>query len=287
MPTHSTKHGEKLHCLKLSDTRGHKKDTVGFIEFEVKTVVDGMVGNVREIYIRSLVVCPHLRRQGYGTRLYHAMLEYLGVGELDAINLYVMDMNQDAINLYFKLGFQVTQWFARRLGDESGFKVVFLCMQMLRRVSDHIPMSLQEMPHLFEDEAVGEVVQILSEDGSCEKRRARVEAYDNRSKMFIVAHVSAVGQHQSQQCRVEKICLNDLYSRGYLTFERLPLRCLPRCSSVISNSSNPVTSQRSIRKRRAWPQSPRKRRVWPKAALKENCGNDVSVLRRKARTRVP
>jgi len=286
MPTYATKHGDRLHCLKLCDHREGKSDIVGFIEFEVKAFADDIAGNVREIYIRNLVVCPHLRGRGYGTLLYNGLLEYLSVGDVDVINLYVVDMNRSAINLYLKLGFKVTQWFTRRLEDETGFKAVFLCMQRMH--GDAGCITLQEMPHLFKEEAVGEVVEILLEGGDSQKRRARIEAYDGSSQTFTIAYASAE-RNTFQQGRVDNVCLNDLFSRGYLSFERSAFRCLPRCSQVtVSSPEKPKDDLVSATNEQCADAtsssehtevdesmrgvSPRKRSPWPAAVLSPKCG---------------
>lgn len=224
MPSGSTKHGNKLHCLKLTCHQGSDSTTAGFIEFEVRKLQDALSGNIREIYIRSLIVSSRMRREGCGTRLYNAMFEYLGLGDLDVVRLYVVDLNKAAISLYFKLGFKVTQWFCRRLGDESGFKVIFLCMQQVQgeRLNSDKPgalsISLQDMPHIFKEQAVGEIIRLVRKGGSCEwAQPARIEEYHPESRTFTIKHVLACGERL-----VPDVCVNDLYSDGSLTFERPP-----------------------------------------------------------------
>lgn len=232
MPSGSTKHGRDLHCLKL--TQGN--NIIGFIEFEVKHIKDELAGNARDIYVRNLVVGAQRRRQGCGHMLYKAMLKFLGLGPLDVIRLSVMDLNQAAVNLYFKLGFKITQWYFRKLSKDGGFRVIFLCMQNMRgerldsEKPESLPISLRDMPHLFKEEILGEHINIAYTDGSCVGTRyASIKAYDKSSRTFTVLHLPDSGKckllrHPAWQPAEtsENICVNDLYSCGKLTFEKAP-----------------------------------------------------------------
>lgn len=158
------------------------------------------------------------------------MFEYLGPGEIDAIRLYVVDMNQAAINLYFKLGFKVTQWFFRKLGGETGFKAAFLCMQKMQgeRLHTGLAISLQEMPHLFSEQIVGQAVYVCK-DGSCQKSQcALIEEYDSLSETFTLVYLP-------EQVRHRKVDVNDLFSCGNLTFEVSPSVCLQKISRSSAN----------------------------------------------------
>jgi ribosomal protein S18 acetylase RimI-like enzyme len=234
MPSASTRHGDRLHCLKVNCCRDGKRDIAGFIDFEVKQSSDALCGTVREVYIRSLIVPPHMRRRGYGTALYNAMLEYLGPGDLDAITLCVTDLNRGAMVLYFQLGFKVTQWFAHQLGDKAGFQVVFLRMQklqgdrLLSKKPGAICLSLQDMPRLFQDKVVGEIVTVVWDE---RVQRARIEEYDPKSRRFTLKLFSQY--LEEPECTPEcchrlvwDVCVNQLYACGFLTFERAPSVCL-------------------------------------------------------------
>lgn len=223
MPSASTKHGHSLHCLKLTcrrvDDDGNQGQPLiaGFIDFEVKTISDALTGVGREIYIRSIIVCPRMRNRGCAKMLYDAMLEHLGPGEFDAIRLHVVDLNEAAIKCYFQLGFKVTKWFMSRLRNEPCFEVVFLCMQKLqgKRLSrpGALPVAVQDMPHIFQDQVVGELVEITNKDGS--RQRARIESYDANSRLFALSN--SAGQIFDSQ-----ICVNEQYSCGHLVFDKAP-----------------------------------------------------------------
>jgi len=244
MPSASTKHGRTLHCLKLTccrvDDDGYQSQAAiaGFIDFEVNTISDALSGNGREIYIRSIIVCPRMRRCGCAKMLYDAMLEHLGPGEFDAIRLYVVDLNEAAIKFYFQLGFKVTKWFPNRLRDEPCFEVVFLCMQKLqgKRLSrpGALPVQLQDMPHIFQDQLVGEIVEIAGKDGH--KQRARIESYDANSRLFALAG-------NSGQVFDSDICVNELYSCGHLTFEKAPTILHSQGKYFFSASSSSQTAR--------------------------------------------
>lgn len=238
MPSASTKHGGTLHCLKLIccrvDDDGYQCQAAiaGFIDFEVKTISDALSGNGREIYIRSIIVCPRMRRRGCAKMLYDAMLEHLGPGEFDAIRLYVVDLNEAAIKFYFQLGFKITKWFMNRLRNEPCFDVVFLCMQKLQgeRLSrpGALPVTLQDMPHIFQDQVVGEIVEVAGKDGH--KQRARIESYDANSRLFALADSSG-------QVFDSEICVNEQYSCGHLAFERPPTILHSQGQHLCSSSS--------------------------------------------------
>jgi ribosomal protein S18 acetylase RimI-like enzyme len=227
MPSASTKHGKKLRCVKLTGkSLGSKApSTLGFIEFEVRKFQDALSGVGREIYIRSIVVQPHIRRRGCGKRLYNAMLEYLGPGQFDVIRLCVMGMNHAAISLYFKLGFKITRWYNQRLGDTCS-QEVFFCMTKLQgerlnaAASEGLPMSVQTMPQLFKEQVVGEYVHLGSRDESSTlPRRAQITEYDPKSEKFTLEEEASGTDDNANRAHGE-VCVNDLFSTGRLFFER-------------------------------------------------------------------
>lgn len=228
MPSSSTRYGSQLHCLKLtckqqSDKGVHEeKVTAGFIDFEVKLIKDSVSGNVREITIRSIIVRAQMRRQGCGKMLYQAMLKYLTPGELDIIRLCVVDINQAALCFYFKLGFKITRWSLRHMGADDRVKVVLLCMQKLNcRKSSATPICLQDMPHVFGEGVVGEIVNLVQTGGSGQEasKRACIEKYNPSTQTFTVVHTK---QDKDSQPVSSDICVNDMYSHGFLSFDRSP-----------------------------------------------------------------
>jgi len=222
MSTSSTKHGSALHCLKLTRHSGDQATVVGFIEFQVTTTKDRLAGNIREIYIRSIVVEPSMRRKGHGRRLYDAMIEYLGIGSRDVLRLQVLDMNKAAAALYFNLGFKITQWEFLDLGDDSGFRVLFLCMQKLQ--GEHFAsVSLQDMPHLFQDEIIGAQCHIIHTDGIEEwSQRAVIEAYEAFTQQYTVTSLADDSDARKIQATIMGVCVNTLFAHGLLQFEVPP-----------------------------------------------------------------
>lgn len=230
MATFSTKHGKSLHCLKLTRYQGDVAITAGFIDFEVRGIKDDLTGNVREIYIRSIIVFRNLRRQGCGRKLYSALFQYLSPGELDVIRLYVVDLNLAAINFYFKLGFRMTQWFLRELGDakrkRKPFKAVFLCMQKLRGDRPGaMAISLQNMPAIFAEQVIGHVIHVDSSDGEREwVQRAVIKDYDSEKQLFSIAYLED-GKNKAEDGvdnSIHDVDVNFLYSSGQLVFEKPP-----------------------------------------------------------------
>lgn len=142
-------------------------------------------------------------------------------------------------------------------------------------------MTLSTMRHLFREEAVGEVVEIIAEDGSLEKRQARIEAYDPSSETFSIVYFSA-SQEDDRRCLIDNICLNDLFSRGYLTFKELMFRCLGRHPSAASTYCDALEAS-AINARSKQSISPRTRLRWPAGTLQANSGVDplMQSIRRK------
>jgi ribosomal protein S18 acetylase RimI-like enzyme len=302
MANGSTKHGKSLHCLKLTRYEGEKAITAGFIDFEVRQISDKNLkkSTVREIYIRSVIVYESMRRQGCGRKLYHALFQYLSPGDLDVIRLYVVDLNQAAVAFYFKLGFKITQWFFRELGAETktdpGFKAVFLCMQKLQGEqadSGKHQIALQDMPHLFNEQVVGEIVHVDCEDGGSEWTQcARIRVYDKKSNTFTISHADT--DNDDDESLVSDLCVNDLFSSGRLYFDTPPSIFLNKgitpCSQIITKSDMAEPSR--------WPKSglvqtpektrnaegPRRKRVpWPKSAVSPD-GKQESAMDDSSKT---
>jgi ribosomal protein S18 acetylase RimI-like enzyme len=262
MPSASTKHGDRLHCLKLTCYEGAKITTAGYIDFEVKKSKDALSGKVREIYIRSIFVDAKMRRRGCGTRLFDAMLKYLGEPEadFDVVRLYAMDLNEPAIKFYFKLGFKITQWFVRRIGSEPSYKVVFLCMQklcgQLHSDGNHeaLAVSLQDMPPLFAEQVVGESIDLFSQPSLSEGgRRGHIMKYNLTTRRFSIAFEQ---EDSESPVVLHDVCVNDLYSSGLLTFKRSPSTFLnERQASVVEDSP-------SSKKRKAWSSSTLQSRIF-------------------------
>jgi len=248
VPSYSTKFGDKLHCLKLTCSHGKKTVVAGFIEFEIRQISDPNMGEVREVYIRNLIVRARMRGQGCGTMLYRAMLDYLGTTELDIIRLEAAELNQAATRFYFKLGFRITQTSVRCVGESRNVKLLFLCMQKLQGEKAHI--ALQDMPHIFKGDVIGEIVNIVHKDKSGEEkiRQARVETYDPHKQRFTTERIADGAVHD--------VCLNQLFSVGRLTFEKPP-------SVKLNEIPAPVLSRVDNPKKRARESSPA-----PKAAAK-------------------
>lgn len=86
------------------------------------------------------------------------------------------------------------------------------------------PLALQEMPHLFKEETVGEFVDVVCNQGSAHEKihRYRIEQYDSHSRKFtLVAGMNpSLNGDGSSPSRLQDICVNHLYSHGLLTFER-------------------------------------------------------------------
>jgi ribosomal protein S18 acetylase RimI-like enzyme len=228
----STRLGDRLHCLKLLHHEGMEKSVAGFIDFEVTHISDQKCGKMREIKIRNIIVSARMRRQGCGKMLYEAMLEYLGPGEVDVIQLNVVDLNTAAMSLYFKLGFRITQRFIRLLG--SGLKVVLLVMQALQGVRlnpempDALPLSLQDMPKFFKQEVVGEVVYITHSDAVLleKSQRARIEGFDKVFNLFTLRHLPWHAGSCGGPCVLRRVNVNEFYACGNLRFERPASICL-------------------------------------------------------------
>merc|ERR1719491_322224 len=202
-------------------------------------------------------------------------------------------MNQAAINFYFKLGFKITQWFFRQVGEDTKtvacFKSVFLCMQKLQGKQvvsgkpGELSISLQDMPHLFADQVVGEIVYVDCENGSSEwTQRAYIEDYDPRSQTFTIAHLQKGAESGLPQPLVPDLCVNDLFSCGRLTFEKPP-------SILVNKGLTPFRTCTNITKAdmaepEQWPtvglvqtpekcSDPRKRVLWPVSSVSpsKNC----------------
>lgn len=244
MPSGTTRHGHKLHCLKLTcEEQGKQPVIAGFIDFEVTVLNDANAGKIRQVVIRAIIVRAQMRRQGCGHMLYNAMLEYLADGDLDTIRLYVADINKAAISFYFHLGFKITQWSLREIGEKNKAMIFLLVMQKWEQAgpSKKVPPALQDMPHVFKEGSTGEMVDLVHTDSIGRKtmQKACIKSYDATSKMFQLEYVKQDSKasprlHGKQTVSAARVCVNDLYSQGQLVFERSPSEQLnqrPACKA--------------------------------------------------------
>lgn len=81
----------------------------GFIWVAVRMDLQGAYGSVDQVYLK-----PSYRRHGYGELLMRAADEYIEKQGLKTARLYVTRENYDAVNLYRRLGYDITRYEMER-----------------------------------------------------------------------------------------------------------------------------------------------------------------------------
>lgn len=81
----------------------------GFVWVAIRMDLQGAYGSVDQVYLK-----PPYRRQGYGQRLMQAAEEFIKRQGLQTARLYVTRENRDAVNLYQRLGYDVTRYEMER-----------------------------------------------------------------------------------------------------------------------------------------------------------------------------
>lgn len=81
----------------------------GFVWVAVRMDLQGAFGSVDQVYLK-----PAYRRQGLGRLLMEAAENFIQQQGLRTARLYVTRENQDAVNLYRRLGYDVTRYEMER-----------------------------------------------------------------------------------------------------------------------------------------------------------------------------
>ncbi|MCL5116507.1 MAG: GNAT family N-acetyltransferase [Firmicutes bacterium] len=81
----------------------------GFVWVAVRMDLQGAYGSIDQVYLK-----PEYRRHGYGALLMQAAEEFIRKQGLKTARLYVTRDNGDAVNLYRRMGYDVTRYEMER-----------------------------------------------------------------------------------------------------------------------------------------------------------------------------
>lgn len=165
--------------------------------------------------------------------LYDAMVCFLEPFDIDVIRLCVADMNTTALGFYFKLGFQITSWSREDMFSCNSPSIYLLTMQKVHesRRAGSLPLCLRKMPPMFNHNVKGEAICIVIKQGTSTGTalHATIKDYDPITRMFTVeydpehSHLrSGSGSDLPTTPSLSKVCVNSMYARGELTFNRSP-----------------------------------------------------------------